>query len=390
MKTLGRRSWKVLALSWGVAIVAVLGLLPWQVVAQGEEGSKEAKKPAPAEQRMNVEITSGQFKITLDRVRWEPGRIVALIPTGFPYVGEVGSQQNESEAMPGGQGRTSTTKASSNASGAFAIPNLMNLILDVAVKAPHASKKQQLICIVSGKVQAVDDLGRTADSADLPNTLGLQLTGVGYREGPGRTAIHLYLPPSNSVPRYLQTVDGQLLVAAGTVNRLTFPESELSNSTTKRGGGVSARVEKIRRAPDGIDVTLVVSPPRNAQRNGNRMANPMAQLRQMIHANDPGRVSVALVDSQGNTHPAVERANKSVAPDGTTFYSGGGGGGGGGGGSNGSFSPTKSNPARDYHFEPLPSGVTVKAITCTVTDLGDTPKVVPFHFKSVQLPENRR
>jgi len=388
----------VSVLSWGVAAVVVLGLLPGRLAAEPKPAAKAAAKAVahPGEELMNVETTSGRFKITVDRVRRDSDHTVSIVPSGMPLMGGKGEQHEETETFPGGQRRTSTAKMGGGSGGAFAIPNL---ILDVGVKGPKTGKKQQLICEVNGKVHAVDDLGHDADSADLPSWLRLQLTGFDYRQGPGRTAIHLSLPPSDPEPRYLKSVEGQLLVAEGTVTQVTFQGKDLSRRTSKRAGGVSARLDKISESSDGIDITLAVSAPANTQHeNVNPMANPMESLQKMMFANAPGRISVAMVDSDGKTHSAGGNPKKMAGPNGMVFYGGGGGNGGGntswskggpGGNQSGKSSSAKSNPPQDYHFDVLPAGVTVKAITCTVTDIAGTPKTVPFKFENIRLPESR-
>jgi hypothetical protein len=393
----------VFVLSWVVAIVAVLGLLPWRLAAQTEPDDHDADKPAKpaAEQVMKVEATSGRFKITVDRVRRDKDHMVSIVPSGFPLSGGKGSQNSETHSVPGGQTGGSTASMTGGDAGAFAIPNL---ILDVGVKGPYTNKNQQLICTVNGKVRAVDDLGHAADSAGLPSWLRLQLSGVEYRQGSGRTAIHLALPESDPPARYLKSVDGDLLIAEATINQMTFQKRDLSRQTSKRAGEVSARLEHVSESSDGVDVTLAVSSSPSSHGNVNPMSNPMEDLQQMMRANAPGRVNVVLVDSEGKTHQAGGDPKKSVAPNGMTFYGGGGGGGGGGGSSGGSwgssdssgrhtkrsFSSTNSNPAKDYHFDALPSGVTIKAITCTVTDITGEPQTVPFHFENIRLPESRK
>jgi hypothetical protein len=137
------------------------------------------------------------------------------------------------------------------------------------VKGSKFLGKRQLLCTVNGKVTGEDDQGRPVESPDLPASQRLELPGVVYREGDGRTTIHLYVPQAMPKAKSLRFVQGELLLAQGTVAEVTFKEGALSQSATKRAGGVSIRLEKISPTREGIDVTLAASPSTAMQRAQN-------------------------------------------------------------------------------------------------------------------------
>jgi beta-lactamase regulating signal transducer with metallopeptidase domain len=396
MKSIGTRSRKTFVLSWAVAVVAVLGLLPWRLAAAPKADAKPAAGE-PGEQRLNVETTSGRFKIAVDRVRYLPGHMISMVPTALPMLSGKMEQHVEEQSFPGGMGRAVTGTMGGGGGGVITIPNLA---LDVVVKGPKLAKKHQLVCEIQGKVHAVDDRGHDVDSSDNPSWLKLQLQGVDYPQGSGRVAIHLNLPPSDPEARYLKTVEGELLVADGAINQITFQGNDLTRKTSKRVGGFSARLDKVEDSSDGVDVTLAVSEPEKHEEI-NPMQNPMEAMQRMMMANASGRVSVVLLDSEGKSHTGAAIGKKSTGPNGVTVFGGGGNGGGSSGSwrrvgpngvSGGSFSSSKpkASEPQDYHFDILPAGVTIKAITCTVTDITGTPKTVPFKFKDIRLPENRQ
>ena len=395
MKSIGTRSRKTFVLSWAVTVVAVLGLLPWRLAAAPKADGKPAASE-PGEQRLNVETTSGHFKVGVDRVRYVPGHTISMTPSGMPLSGGKMEQHVEEQAFPGGMARTATGGMGGGGGGAFTVPNL---VLDVVVKGPNLAKKHQLICAVEGKVRAVDDLGHEAESDGSPSWLKLQLQGVDYPQGSGRTAIHLYLPSSEA--RYLKTVEGELLVADAAIDQLPFQGSDLTKRTSKRSGGFSARLDKVSDSSDGVDVTLAVSEPEKNE-DIDATQNPMEAMQKMMMADGPGRVSVTLIDSEGKTHSGTAAGKNSTGANGAKSFGGGGSGGGGStrswrrvgqnGVSGGSYSSSKpkSGTPQGYHFDILPAGVKIKTIVCTVSDISGTPKTVPFKFKDIRLPENRQ
>jgi beta-lactamase regulating signal transducer with metallopeptidase domain len=397
MRTFGTSSRRVFVLSWCVAAVAVLGLLPWRLVAQTEEEEQKEEKAA-AQKKATSEATSGQYKIVVDRVRREDNRRITMAPSGFPPFAGKGSQHTETKTFPGGQATTSTAAMGGASGGVFRIPNL---ILDVTVKEKRTDKRHQLVCTPIGKCKAIDDQGREADSEDSAGWLRLELEGVEYRRGPGQTALHLALADGDPPAKYLKSVDGELLVAEATVGKVAFQAKDLSRPTKKNANGVAVRLEKVTKSAEGVDVKLEVGPPPGAHANADPMANPMAGFQRMMLANAPGRVSVVLEDSEGEMHAASKQSQQGGGSSGGSSVSHssgswGGGGGGAGGGSwgaggphgkrSGTFSSGDSTPGQTFHFEALPEGVTIKAIHCKVTDFAGTPKAVPYHFENIQIP----
>ncbi len=402
MKSIGTRSRKTMVLSWAVAMVAVLGLLPWRLAAAPKAEAKPAAN-APGEQRVNVESTSGPFKVAVDRVRYVPGHMPSMVPSGIPLEPGKPGLHVEQHLFPGGMAGGAAGGMGGGGGGAFNIPNL---ILNVVVKPPLAAKKHTLLCAVEGKVRAIDDQGHEAGSDGMPSWAKLQLQEVDYPQGSGRVAIHLYLSPSAPEARYLKTVEGKLVVADATADQITFQGSDLTHRTKKRSGGMSARLDKVEDGSEGVVATITLS---EAERHdeADDTENPMAAMQRMMMAIRPGRVSVTLLDSEGKTHTAEPQGNRSGGGNGGAVFGGGAGGGGGGGTtritkswgrsgphgfSRGSFSssePDASTP-REYHFGVLPAGVKPKAITCSVTDIVGKPKTVPFKFKDIRLPEHRQ
>ncbi len=160
MKSIGTRSRRMFVVSWVVAMVAVLGLLPWRLAAAPNE-AKEKGKPAASttDKAVKVETTSGPYKITIDRVRYEVGRQTTIEHTPFSPFGLQGSQHVENKSLPGGGHATTSTATMGGGGGSGGVFVPPNLILDVAVKGPKTNKKHQLTCGVNGKVRAVDDVG---------------------------------------------------------------------------------------------------------------------------------------------------------------------------------------------------------------------------------------
>ena len=261
----------MLVLSWAVAMVAVLGLLPWRLAAAPKAEAKPAAN-APGEQRVNVESTSGPFKVAVDRVRYVPGHMTSMVPSGIAARAWKAGAARRAALVPRRHGpRGAAGGMGGGGGGAFTVPNL---ILDVVVKGPLAAKKHTLLCAVEGKVHAIDDLGHEAESDGMPSWVKLQLQDVDYPQGSGRMAIHLYLPPSAPEARYLKTVEGKLLVADATVNQITFQGSDLTQRTKKRAGGMSARLDKVEDASDGVVFTLALSEPEKHEE-----ADPMRRIR---------------------------------------------------------------------------------------------------------------
>jgi hypothetical protein len=385
-----RSSFILSAALLGVVFPGVSGSFAAQAVKKNSE-----KKPP--ERVAIAKTASGPYTILVDRVRWFTGLGISMAPSGFPPAPDKTFVQSEQKNTGNGiVGGTSGRMSGSNA-GAFPQPNL---ILDVEVKttkgdSPIFSAKKlgqspgrQLVCLVNGKVQARDDQGRQAESPETPVWLRLSLPGVDYPQGSGRTAIHLAVPELKPQAHYLQSVDGELLVAEGTITNVAFKDTDLKKSAMKRAGGVSVRLDRFQQTRNGIDVTVAASPPFGAQTQ-----NPMEGMLNMMASQ--GRISVALEDSKGGIHPVADSNKTTTLPNGTRVAAGGGGGsgmtsgGGAWGGPGGMMGQNtfESWPTQDFHFDPLPKGLKLKAIRCTVTDHTGPPQTVPFHLENIRLPE---
>jgi hypothetical protein len=431
MKTLGTRWQIALVASWTLAVVAVLGLSPCRVVAQDESGGEKFKnldeeQAAPNEGAANPQATSGKFKITVDRVRRVDIRTpMSLDHTAFPMVGSKINQQSQSdsstETTPEGHVLQKSAGGGGAGTGggggcAFLSPNLL---LDLKVEGPKTGGKRKWICELNGKVRAIDDQGREASAPEFPSMLRYRLQGVDYHQGPGRTATHLNLPAD---AKSISSLDGQLHVAPAIVNEIAFQGSELAKKTEKRSGDIAAKLSKVAQSPEGIDVKLSIEPVKKPKQNTHpmqmQMPNPADMLKQFMKDSAGGRITVALVDSAGFTHAPKSTSNnasnsgsfQNSGPNGGgsgTFSSqssgGSANGGGFGGGDRGSSGDVEkplnqhnankspadksdSTPGTTYHFDPLPEGVTVKSIQCTVIDLIGEPMPVPFHLENVPLP----
>ena len=287
MKEFRTRSWGIFAMSWFLAGIAALGLLPWRVIAQSESAEDEpavqADQPAApqdrdaagvigAENNVQVETKSGPFTLTADRVRRYIGnRTPIFAPNGFPISSGAkltpkteSFQGTESKQIPGmgegvvTHGGSATTMGGGGGSGGAFIPP--NLIIDLGLKTAKLKGKQQWLCNLVGKVQAADDQGRALEGPDSPPFMKWMIPGVDYRQEAGRTAVHLYLPPESRDAKYIQSLDGELLVAEGILDRMTFSDGDLSKPTTKRGEGVSVRLDKISQTPKGVELELARAP----------------------------------------------------------------------------------------------------------------------------------
>ena len=411
MKSFGTRSRRVFALSWFVAIVAVLGLLPWRLVAQTDEDESDAAKPAANEHKMKVENASGQYKITLDRVRREEGRKLKSVPGEFPNM-LLNNMKFERQTFSNGNGTsgsvgTAVGGGGGGGGGSGGSFNLPNLLLDVAVTGPKTNKKAQLICAVNGTVKAVTDQG-TETNGPPEGMMHHELEGVEYRRGPGRATIHLYAAPGD---KYLRSVDGELLIGEAIVNQITFRSDELSRSPKRSVSGTTLHLGKIIQAAEGIEVGIDASSNSRAGNIDPMSAEPGDALRRMMMENAPGRLKVVIEDTDGEMHASTgESQHAGDSKNGRSFsrsswggssgggsgggsFSGGSSGGGGGsfgGGAGGGNKPNpnagKTGATQEFHFDPLPEGVKIKAIHCRVTDFIDAQKAVPFHFKDIQLP----
>jgi len=463
MKNFGTGSWRTLALVWLLALVAVFGLLPWRVVARdGPDAEDPGAKAPPA---VLAETKSGPYTITVDRAQHDKGSRIMFSRGVFPITAGMTSGTTDSTSSQGTWTQTNAGGAAGGMAGGMGVGmgvgmgggsasvfKKPNLVLDIALAGPKLSGGSQWLCTVAGAVRGQDERGRDVESPGMNPSTELRLSNVEYREGPGRTALHLYLPPDDVESRSLAGIEGALLVAQGTVDRVTFKPGELTRRTTKRGKHVAVRVDQFRQTPEGVGVVVAASPPAALQATAGpaaMMQDPMAHMRAVMAAH--GRLRVALVDSQGRVRQPTSQGStmtggsgggsgsswsstsggqdssgrrwsttrsgrrSSGGASGSGFASGGFGANGGAagaaggvsGGASGGFGagdgtsggfggpgvsmgaggPSDGWPTQEIHFAPLPDGVTIKSLVCTVTDLTDEPKTVPFRLENIPLSE---
>jgi hypothetical protein len=392
----------------GILATGILvGLSPRPTFA---ETNRKADEKKPGEQVANIQTTSGGFTIAVDRVRRASNHPLRLVPTGFPLTGEVSSHSethDTSQGLAGGAG-------AGMGGGSGSVFNKPNLILDVGLTGPSLSGKRRWVCTIDGQVRALDDHDREADSPGGPSWMSTEFGGVEYRREPGRTAIHLYVP-TNPEAKYLRTVEGKLLVAEGFVNQATFQGSDLSRPTTKKPGPISFRLDKVQTTTDGVEVTVGATPAPSPKAAPNPLQNPAAALRSRLLSDAPGRVTVVLRDSDGNTHSASVSPSSGYSSSETFETSSDGNStttrksvtrsSSSAAGGFGSTSPGRKKhgakwtsqsgagssggiPMATVRFDPLPDGVKVESIVCTTVDLTDTPKSVPFRLENVPLPDS--
>jgi hypothetical protein len=248
-----------------------------------------------------------------------------------------------------------------------------NLVIDLRVDGPRNSPNQ-ILCTVFGKAQAKDDLGNAIEAPDMPAHLRMELSGIDYPQDSGCAAVHLNV--ENGEPKSIKSLSGDLLVMDARIQTASFEGKDLDKVSTRMLNGVMVRLNKVQTTEKGINVEAGVS-----------MPNPFVD--KLNFHNMQNRLRVVLEDSEGKTHTARSS-------------SGGGGGGGsgggsssggrfssgGGGGSSHSGGPGDRLPLASYNlqFAPLPEGVAIKKITCTVTELLSGPQRVAFGFNDLPLP----
>jgi beta-lactamase regulating signal transducer with metallopeptidase domain len=415
MKNMRSRSKAIVACSWAVVAVAMLGLLPWRLVAQtgsgsgtftvatgsssGSADSENSKERGDRgkERGSNVTGTAGNYSLKVDRVRRVSSPSHDQFPNGFPlFAGmKLNEQSNVQQDVSGSSGGGAI---SGGVGGSYSY-HRPNLILDVELTAAKRGKKQ-LLCNVIGEVKAKDDQGREVMGSQAGPWLKLLVDGVDYQHGAGRTAIHLALPASSSDAVCLESVDGELLVAEGTLDRIEFKDRDLRKRTMKKGEHATARLDKIEQSSNGIEVTLAVSAPDQGPqtpkleqlRQGKNMMDLMKQ--EMIR-NSPGRVTLVMEDSEGRSHYGKSeefgKGGDSSSAGSSSWSSSGQSSNGVKWSRGGSSSTAQADEAglvpAKYHFRSLPEGVEVKSIACVVMTCESEPKKVPFHLDDVALPE---
>jgi hypothetical protein len=299
--------------------------------------------------------------------------------------------------------------------GSYTVPNL---ILDLGLQGQKSSGKMRWLCAVSGKIKATDDQGRALAGPDTAPGMKFEFQNTEYRNEPGRTSLHLYLPPEVlKDAKYLENISGDLLVAEGTVNRISFAGDDLTKSTTKKAEGISAQLEKVQSSPEGVELQLAVTLPPvkmpTIQERIKDINNPQAAM----NLGNGTQIAVTMIDSEGKTHSAPakgkyaeggnERKNwnnkttRNLPGGGKITESGGGSSSGGSsGGSFGTMTgPGGSNPQswssnanndpnspyESIKFSKLPEGVTVKSVSVTVSKCVGEPKTISFQFEHVPL-----
>ncbi|MBN1908211.1 MAG: M56 family metallopeptidase [Pirellulales bacterium] len=394
LKTFGVRSRGIRALSWALAGVALIGLLPWRLVAASSsttnaktvhEAFVQAVEPVDArcrERVVDVQAKSGPWTIAVDRVRRHAGDGFAItaVPSGLPML--------SSRRFPEVEGNDRQP----------------DLILDLVVKGPKTDTQGQWICGTTGPLWAVDDQGRKCGFVQLDDVERVQARGVDYPTGDGRLAIHLRLPKEKQAIKKLRSVQGTLLVVEGRVHRLEFDESDVSrllNRTPKNpvryisrkypghDGPDTVAMTDVERAEDGCNVLLAVSwPP------GPHYDLTLKYNKQVLDAYS--RMNVVLNDSLGRTHLPGYRWNGGTFddPSGPTIAVCDGN-------ARLSRSQWASWPAapcslrrfsdnmlmHQFHFDPLSDGATVKSFTCTITEWTGPPRKIPFRLENIPLPE---
>ncbi|MBP7937068.1 MAG: hypothetical protein KA354_20685 [Phycisphaerae bacterium] len=392
-------------LSISLLIVALVGLLPWRLVAQpprAENGmiatAAASKKPAVRDQEKDLPaddqthrdalatISAGKYKINVDAVRWVAGKEIAMVDTGFPFEMNLETREDH-RSGPGFDTRTMTRTGGGGFGGSFYRPNL---VVDLRVEGPKG-QGNQLLCAVVGKVQASDDRGGKLDSPETPSSLKLELSGVDYPRGSGCAAVHLNIADRN-VER-IRLLDGKLLVADARVRTTVFKQDEIDRKPTHRLKGAAVRLDDVASSDDGVTVALSVSSLEGAGARGNSF--------EAMGSTAP-RVRVVLEDGKGNEYsPQGFGAGTTGGGSGGGWARGGGwtsgGAGMGGGRPSNSFSfssrsggdPARSGPvttSQTFTFSPLPEGVGIKKITCTITELVGKPQGIAFKFHDLPVP----
>ena len=386
-------------LSISLLIVALVGLLPWRLVAQPPRNGNgmitraaASKKPAvrdeekalPAddETRRDVlaTISAGKYKINVDAVRWVAGKGIAMVDTGFPFEMNLETREDR-RSGPGFETRTMTRTGGGGFSGSFHRPNL---VVDLRVEGPKG-QGNQLLCAVVGKVQATDDRGAKLDSPETPSSMKLVLPGVDYPREGGCAAVHLNI--ANKNVETIKLLDGKLLVANARVQTTVFKQDEMDQKPTRRLKGATVRLDDVASSDDGVTVALSVSSPQEAGARGDSF--------KAMGGTAP-RVRVILEDGKGTTYsPQGFGAGTAGGGSGGGWASGGGTMGGGRPSNSFSFGSrsgadaSRSSPvttSQTFTFPPLPEGVGIKKITCTMTELVGKPQSIAFTFRDLPVP----
>lgn len=346
-------------------------------------------------------MSVGKLKVSVEDVRWGGGPGALFVPSGFPIEGGFGGPGPApgrpagvpvgpggvgvpvppggfvAPVGPGGVAGGQGGFAGGMGPGAFVPagqPGGMgapgfepNLILDLHV-SPAKEKGNPLLCTVVGRLRAKDDRGKTIETPpELPAHLALEVPGVDYPRGSGRTAVHLNV--ANKDAKKIKLLAGELLVADTKVQTIPFEGNELHKVSTRRVGGATLRMDKVRTTENGIQVSISIS-------EETRGGDPAGASRGI--GGLQGRLRLVLEDSKGNVHE----------PQAT------GGGMGFGGGSFVTFGPGGRREVRSgggsitqaAEFAPLPEGVNLKRVVCLLTTIVGKPQRIAFEFHDLALP----
>jgi beta-lactamase regulating signal transducer with metallopeptidase domain len=402
LKTSGTRTRRILAFSWTIAIVAAIGLLPWRLVAANDailSASSTPPRSNPAavpqdekgsdnnyiERTIDVETAVGPFLVSANRLRIHTGDgfHFASVPSGLPVTFTDGQSELGAEYFQ------------------------PNTILDLQIKNTKNEKKQW-ICNAIGSVRASDAQGKVYESPEQKGFLRLHMRNVDYPEGAGHAALHLRLPPEVLKSKQLASIEGSLLVIEGNVHQMVFDQSDIAKLTkisphsinpetrpkppvktyTSRSGQNSIIITDIDYASDGINVLLAMPWSPDPKWNQNLSEYQKELSKKICIAN------LVLQDSQGQTHTVGYNPHSEDGTKGPTISVGDGS-------LRTSTGTWSSMPAYacalkrsdrpmlmfHFHFDPLPGGVTIQSLTCTITEQFGKPRLVPFKLESIPLPE---
>jgi hypothetical protein len=449
MSLLSQKSGRVFFLACFLASCVVVGLTTERLSAQTKAkttktkakasekpASKEENEPestseaAKSDEKSIAQTKSGPYELKIDRMRFHPETAhnpFALngLPAAKPMQKYATSSEEHKTNETFGDGQAGGMVSGYSAGGgsgggggwggSYTVPNL---ILDLGLQGPKTSGKMRWLCAVAGNVKATDDKGRALTGPDTAPGMKFEFQNTEYRNEPGRTALHLSLPPEVlKDAKYLENLSGDLLVAEGTVNRFSFAGDDLTKSTTKKAEGVSAQLEKVQSPPEGVEIQLAVTLPPvkipSIQERIKDINNPQAAM----NLGNGTQIAVTMIDSEGKTHSATakgkyaeggnERKNWNNKTS-RTLPGGGkitesGGGSSSSGSSGGSFgmmtgpggsnpqswsSNTNNDPNSPYEtikFGKLPEGVTVKSVSVTVSKCVGEPKTISFQFEHIPL-----
>lgn len=352
---------------WGKSVsisllsLAIVGLLPWRLVAQAPKAALAGASDLSTITGPPLAIVSaGELTIAVDRVRWVRGK-ATWVDSGFPIGANLVTEVRD------GQSPESDAHA-------LRTNELPNLVVDLRAGVA-GDRPSHLVCTVFGTVRADDDRGSAIGAPYLPAHLKMQLQGVDYPMGSGYAAAHLMVRDRHATR--IKSLAGDLLVMEVKMWQAAFEGPELSTVSTRRFGDAEVRLNRVESAPDGFTVSADVL-----------AVTKQKALEAMLSADSPrNRLRVVIEDSAGNLHEC------------TSLAGGGGGGGAGAGafvfpgdGGGGEYGRSRSTDGENllascsFGFVSLPEGVTVRRIVCTVTEPLGPPRRAAFEFADLPLP----